>query len=155
MRNRHSLFVFSALAASLFAVKQAPAQTAPGARDIFSKYDFLGLFAYDCSKQPAESNYYFVNRPVDVGHVQRDRMVATDKRNEFYVFDTAIPLGPHQLYATGVTSNGKKVEVVWNFNNKRVAQYWSNIDGIDVVVDGKFQSSGQNVGWQSRCDDTQ
>jgi hypothetical protein len=80
----------------------ASSAQAASVKEIFEKHDLLGTFAWDCSKPPsAENNWHYINRLVDIDHVQRDFMTGPATRQWVTVFDKASEPKPNEVVASG------------------------------------------------------
>ena len=134
---------------------QTAAAPAPGpggsVKAVFEKYGLLGTFAWDCSKPASEaSNWYYVNRAVDDGHVQRDFMIGPTTRKWASILDTATPLGPHEVFLAG-TVDGRATTGVWRVEGTRMLQWKAEMDGKTVIEGGKLVSTGRDMPWLNKC----
>src|ERR1043166_7437887 len=84
---------------ALLAVPSA-AQTA-SVKTVFEKYNLLGTFAWDCSKPASRTNYYYVHRALDGGHVQRDLMSAPTTRDWVATLDKAAERASGEIAVSG------------------------------------------------------
>jgi hypothetical protein len=124
----------------------------------FESYRLLGIFAVDCSKPPAaDSNFYYVHRLLDPGHVQRDRMSSETKRDYSNVIDKALARGSNEVTVSGTRMEGNRkgdpVVEVWRVEGDRLVTMEATIGHDQVIKDRKF--NGHELGWLNRCPDQQ
>jgi len=130
---------------------EAAAAPDGGVQALFEKYNLLGHFAWDCSKPPnRESNWYFINRAVDAGHIRRDYMSGPTTRGRSFVIDKVVELRPNEITVSG-TSDGQTVEGIWRTEPGRMRQWTSTRAGNKQIVDGRWVSTGLEMPWLNRC----
>jgi hypothetical protein len=135
------------------AAPTAHAQTSVKA--LFEKYNLLGTFAFDCAKAASTSNFYYVNRMLDGGQVQRDRMSGTTTRDFIVYIDQASELKPNEI-ALGGTRDSKPQEAIWRIERKagddvRVLAVEASWDGKKQISGGKLVPGGQSFPWTNKC----
>jgi hypothetical protein len=140
------------LAATTFAVPGAFAQASVKA--IFEKYNLLGTFAMDCSKPAAKNNLYYLNRPIDADHVQRDQMTGPTTRQWVAVLDKATEVKPNEIAVSG-TREGKPTDGVWRVERRgddvRILTVEASLDGKKLISGGKVVANGRDWPWQNKC----
>ena len=151
--NRALLVVSAISIAEITALVAAQGQAA-SVKDLFEKYNLVGTFAMDCSKLASASNYYYVNRVIDPGHVQRDRMTGPETRDYVTIIDHAIALGPNEIEIGGTRTegrfNGQSIEETWRVEANRQMAIEASVGSNKVITGGRL-NGGQAVWWANRC----
>ena len=144
--------IFAAGVLSAGGVRPGAAQTSVNA--VFENYHLFGVFAVDCSKPASEDNYYYVNRLIDPGHVQRDRMIGTDVRDYVAMIDQAAAVGPSEISISGTRVEGRfkgqSITERWRVEADRQMTSEATIGGTATITGGRLFDGGQ-VGWANRC----
>jgi hypothetical protein len=117
---------------------------------IFENYNLLGTFALDCSKPASEKNWYFIYRPIDESHVQRDMMVGPSTRKFVFVFDKASTPGPSEI-TMGSTRDGEPIESTYRVEQNRHLEIEATLRGKKVIAEAKFVDGGGAVPWLNKC----
>jgi len=151
---RCSIRVFLAIVAP---VSTAAGMAAGGAasaqgmsvKDVFEKFNLIGIFSADCSKAASKDNRYFVNRVVDAAHVQRDEMSGPTTRDHVTMIDKATVLGPNEI-SLGGKYDDKPTEGIWHMQAKRHISWDVTIAGKKVISKG-HRANGSAVPWLTKC----
>jgi hypothetical protein len=118
---------------------------------IFEKYDLLGTFAWDCSKEPSqENNWYFVNRLLDGGHVQRDFMTGSTTRSWAAIIDQASELKANEIAWSSIRDKARTVGI-WHVDGNRMLQWSATVNGKDTISNGKLVATGKELPWLYKC----
>ena len=117
---------------------------------IFDKYQLLGTFAADCGRPASDDNFYFVNRLLNDGAVERDQMSGPTKRDWVVFLDKASELKPNEIAVSG-TRDGKPTDGVWRVDGTRMLQVEANWDGKKYVGNGHLLQNGAEMPWLNRC----
>jgi hypothetical protein len=136
------------MAAIIVTAPAALAQTSVKA--IFEKHQLLGTFAVDCSKSASNDNFYYVNRLLDDGAVERDRMSGTTTRDVVVFFDKAAEVKPNEISVSG-TRDGKPTDSIWRIDGTRMLIVESSWDGKKQIEGGKVVANGRDWPWLNRC----
>jgi len=127
---------------------------------VFEKYNLLGVFAQNCGKPPtaqtptddSPQNWWFVNRPVDANHVQRDFMTSASARAFAIVLDNVTESSPNEIRVTGMRDDALPVDMVWRIEPNRTRTWQGVGDTKGQVADGKYVETGNDMPWLTRCD---
>jgi hypothetical protein len=119
-------------------------------KGLFEKYHLLGTFATDCSKSASDDNYYYTNRLLSDGAVQRDRMSGPTKRDIVVFFNQATEVAPNQISVSG-TRDGKPTDSIWRVEGTRMLIVESSWDGKKQIEGGKVVANGRDWPWLNRC----
>jgi hypothetical protein len=147
MRKAIPKMVACAFVPALVSAATAQSESVKG---VFEKYNLLGTYALDCSKPASETNWYFVHRVIDDGHVQRDMMIGPTARKFVFIFDRASAIGPNEI-AVGGTRDGRPVDSVYRAEPNRQIEMEAKLDGNSVIAGGRFVSNGKDVPWLNKC----
>jgi heat shock protein HslJ len=137
----------------------ASSAQAASVKEIFEKYNLVGIFAQDCTKPPtvqtplngAPQNWWFVNRLIDANHGQRDFMTGPGIRSFVIIIDKAEELNPNEIRVTGTRDDTIAVDNVWHIEPNRT-RTWEGIgDTKGKLANGKYVQSGHDVPWLTRC----
>jgi hypothetical protein len=140
------------------AVLAASNAQAASVKEVFEKYNLLGNFAWDCSKAPSvDSNWYFINRLLDLDHVQRDFMTGPSTRQWVIVITKASEVRPNEISVTGQITGriaGRSVENevvdgVWRIEPNRMQQWSSSLGGKLLISAGRLGS--RDLPWINKC----
>ena len=142
--------IMFAMAAAV-ALLAASSTQAASVKEIFEKYNLVGIFAWDCTRPPTKDNLYFVNRVLDEGHVQRDEMSGPTARDWATIIDTAVELTQGEISVSG-DRDGVRSEIVWRLQENRARGVESTLGGKKLIAGGKWTSNGQEVPWVNKCD---
>jgi hypothetical protein len=149
MTVRNIILIALGVAAAI--VVAAPAALAQASvKALFEKYQLLGTYAVDCSKPASDDNYYYTNRLLGDGAVQRDRMSGPTKRDIVVFFDQATELAPNQISLSG-TRDGKPTDSVWRIEATRTLIVQSSWDGKKQIDGGKIVANGRDWPWLNKC----
>jgi hypothetical protein len=136
---------------------QAPMPAAPAAMSqassvqaIFEKHSLLGTFALDCGRPPGDGNPYFVNRALDDGNVQRDRMGSPTTRDWIVILEAAKQLRPNEIAVSGTFNGQQPAQGVYRAEPGRMRVLESTIAGKNVIVGGRF--GGRETPWEQKCE---
>src|SRR5580658_10446486 len=131
----------------------ASSAQAASVKEIFEKYNLVGIFAQDCTKPPtvqtplngAPQNWWFVNRLIDANHGQRDFMTGPGIRSFVIIIDKAEELNPNEIRVTGTRDDTIAVDNVWHIEPNRT-RTWEGIgDTKGKLANGKYVQSGHDV----------
>jgi Caspase domain len=134
---------------ALLAVPSA-AQTA-SVKTVFEKYNLLGTFAWDCSKPASRTNYYYVHRALDGGHVQRDLMSAPTTRDWVATLDKAAERASGEIAVSG-TRDGQPFDSIYRVEARRMRVMEGTVAGKKEISGGRFANSGKEMPWLNKCD---
>jgi hypothetical protein len=137
--------------AAAVALLAASSTQAASVKEIFEKYNLVGIFAWDCTRPPTKDNLYFVNRVLDEGHLQRDEMSGPTARDRATIIDTAVELTQGEISVSG-DRDGVRSEIVWRLQENRARGVESTLGGKKLIAGGKWTSNGQEVPWVNKCD---
>jgi hypothetical protein len=155
VRNKTGVAIAVVTAAIL-----APSAQAASVKEVFEKYNLLGVFAWDCSKPVSpDNNWYHVHRPIDINHVQRDYMTGPTTRQWAAIIDSVTEVKPNELELSGrITGrvggrdlDNRPTNGVWHVEAGRILQMEATVDGDKVVANGHMTSSGFELPWSNRC----
>lgn len=118
---------------------------------IFEKYKLIGNFAWDCSQPPGPDNWYFVNRGLDNGFVQRDFMESATKRMWYMVMDEARETGPSEIYVAGKRESGQHGDGTWKIGADQMIVVEATFDRSPIISAGKLLRTGQALPPLKRC----
>src|SRR4029077_8929818 len=113
---------------------------------VFEKHNLLGTFAYDCGNPVSKQNWYFVDRALDEGHVQRDAMTGQSNREWVAIIDKASELSAGELSISG-NRNGVPTESVWRLENNRTRTEETTLGDKKLIAEGKFTGNGNDTPW--------
>jgi hypothetical protein len=136
--------------AAAVALLAASSTQAASVKEIFEKYNLVGIFAWDCTRPPTKDNLYFVNRMLDEGHVQLDEMSGPTARDWATIFDKAVELTQDEISISG-DRNGVRSESVWRLQENRARGVESTLGDKKLIAGGKFINNGQATPWLSKC----
>jgi hypothetical protein len=135
---------------SAFFAVPSSAQTA-SVKAVFEKYNLLGTFAWDCSKPPSKTNYYYVHRALDGDHVQRDLMSGPTTRDWTAMLDKAAEKASGEIAVSG-TRDGQPIDSVYRVEASRMRVVEGIVAGKKEISDGRFANSGREAPWLNKCD---
>jgi len=146
-------------AAAAVLVCATAAVHAASVKDIFQKYNLLGVFAQDCTKPPTvqtppnggDQNWWFVNRLIDDNHAQRDFMNSPTERGFVIIIDSATELQPNQIRVTGVRDGTISVDNVWHIDKNRTLTWQGIGDTKGNIANGKYTQTGNAIPWLTQC----
>lgn len=150
MQPFHKLCLAAVCLTAVSAATSAHAQTG-SVKAIFEKYNLLGNFAWDCNQPPGNDNWYFVNRALGDGNVQRDYMTGATTRLWYMVLDQARETGPNEIYVSGKRENGQAGDGTWKIGPNQMTQIEGTFDGAQVISGGKLLSTGKMLPPLKRC----
>lgn len=127
----------------------AQAQGAP-VKAIFEKHNLLGTFAWDCAKPASRDNRYYVHRPLETGHVQRDMMSGPNTRDFAVIWEGGFEAGRNQITLSGVRE-GQPVESTYMVERDRIRVVESTVGGKKEIAGGTFTAGGGQMPWAYRC----
>jgi hypothetical protein len=128
--------------AAAVALLAASSTQAASVKEIFEKYNLVGIFAWNCTRPPTKDNLYFVNRMLDEGHVQLDEMSGPTARDWATIFDKAVELTQDEISISG-DCNGVRSESVWRLQENRARGVESTLGDKKLIAGGKFINNGQ------------
>ena len=129
-------------------------------KDVFEKYNLFGVWAFDCSKPArADNNWYFVNRPIDADHVQRDFMDGPTSRLYYVILDKAVETAVGEISFSGeisgkignATFDRKPTEGIWRIQGNRMQQREATVSGEKTITAGRLLATGKDIPWLNRC----
>lgn len=145
--------ILAAAVLSAGGVRPGAAQTG-SVNAVFENYHLFGVFAVDCGKPAGEDNYYYVNRLIDPGHVQRDRMIGTDMRDYVAMIDQAEGVGPREISISGTRVEGRfkgqSFTERWRVEADRQMTSEATIGATAAITGGRLLDGGQ-VRWANWC----
>ena len=132
---------------------------AASVKEIFEKYNLVGIFAQDCTKPPTvqtprngvAQNWWFVNRLIDPDHAQRDFMEGPTTRTFVILIDKAVELKTGEIRVTGMRDGTIAVDNVWHIEPNRTRTWQGVGDTKGQVADGKYVRTGNDTPWLTRC----
>jgi hypothetical protein len=122
---------------------------AASVKEIFEKYDLIGIFAPDCSKPLSGSNLYYVHRVLGADHLQRDIMVGPQTRRYLVTIDKAVEVGGGTIVLSG-NRDGKSFNSIYRVERGRLGVIEAVVDGKVEITKGKF-ANGSEMPWVSKC----
>jgi hypothetical protein len=139
------------IAVAVVTILAGTSAQAASVREVFENYGLLGTFAGDCS-QPTSSNIgYIIYRAIDAGHVQRDTMTGSDKREYVYIADAASGTGPNQIEVSGTTTDGKPFSYTLRIDGPRHRVMTWTEGGVTSIVDGIWKERKYTMPWETKC----
>jgi len=137
-----------------WANKCGPSRAQEGSVEaIFENYNLLGTFAFDCSKPASNTNFYYVHRVMDTGHVERARVSGPAGRDYANIIDKASGLGPNEVSVSGTRVEGnhknEPIEEVWRVEPNRAVTMEGTLGGAKMISGRRF--NGQEVPWIYKC----
>jgi len=145
--------MFGAAVVTLAFLAVAPTRAA-SVKEIFEKYQLLGMFAVDCTKPPSDDNRYFVHRLVDPDHLQRDRVSGPGARDYAYMIDQASEVGPQEVSVSGTrvegSRKGEPSTEIWRIERDRLKIMEGTLGNVNVISSGRYNRRAI-VPWINRC----
>jgi len=147
--------VLIAAAGGLFAgvLLHAADATALGSsvRAVFESHGLIGIYAVDCGRRASRSNFYYVNRALDDGHVQFDVMSGPTTRYAETIIDQARDVTSDEIYVNGTHDDGRALENVWRFTANRTDEVEYSLGGKKQIANTKWLSDGVGVAPMYKC----
>jgi polyhydroxybutyrate depolymerase len=127
----------------------ASATQAASVKEVFEKHDLIGTFAWDCTKPASKSNWYYITRVIDTGHVQRDFMVSPTAREWVAIIDSVTESSANEI-ATSGTVDGERGDGIWRLQTNRMQQWATSRAGKPLIANGRFINGGE-IPWFNKC----
>ena len=141
---------FIALGLLVVTASDAAAQ-APTVKQVFEKYDLIGVFGVDCSKPASKQNLYHVHRVVDDGHVQADQMSSATDRDFMMMIDQIVDTKPNAVTVSGTIDNQRyRLTLSLDGKRKRTMEMVREPNQT-VIKDGKRVNRNEELPWHTKC----
>jgi hypothetical protein len=140
--------ILTVCVAALICLTAGSAQAAT-VQEIFAKYGLLGFLAVDCSKEVSRDNDYYVHRPVDADHLQRDVMEGPTSVTSVIMIDQVAEVRPNEI-SVGGTQDGKPYTSIYRVEPNRTRVLEAKVGGNVEVAGGRMANGGETP-WHNNC----